>query len=176
MHFFFLILFLKVRAKTAQLSSRVKPVENTVAFLGSILVTFSLESFSALMLQRRYLNLAGRHYLHCLPKFGQLTNLCKTVFLWKEVHFYQLDSKLVYVHLVVHLSQVILCEVLDLHLQTQTISLNFSYYLLFLQQYPLLLSHSAFQFASGWQSADYLYCMLLTVSWWFRWISLFSFL
>lgn len=63
--FFFLILFLKVRTKTAQLSLRVKPVENTVAFLGSILVTFSLESSNALMLQRRYLKF-GRKALFAL--------------------------------------------------------------------------------------------------------------
>lgn len=110
-------------------------------------------------------NLAGRHYLHCLPKFGQVASLCKTIFLWKEMRFYQLDSKLIYVYRVVNLGQMFLCEVLDLHLQIQKkFSLDFLCYLLFLQQYPLLFKSVCFP-VCFWMMVCWLYCVLLTVSW-----------
>lgn len=66
------------------------------------------------------------------------------------MHFYQLDFKLIYVHLVVHLSQMFLCEVLDLHLQIEKISLLTSHVIChFYSNIQCCLSHSAFQFASG---------------------------
>lgn len=62
------------------------------------------------------------------------------------MHFYQLESKLIYVHLVVHLNQLFLCEVLGLHLQTQINSLWTFHVICYFYSN---IHRSAFQFASG---------------------------
>lgn len=77
------------------------------------------------------------------------------------MHFYQL----IYVHLVVHLSQMFLCEVLDpTPANTKNFSLDISCYLLFLKQCASLFKSFCFPICF-WMVVSWLSVLLLTASW-----------